>query len=176
MVTASIQLMCRWVPAIVFAVSALSKVRGRAAFAGFVTSLRPFGFVSARRTVWLAGAIAFAEGTVAAALAVLPWAGCLLAAALAAVFAAGLTSRIRRGIRAECACFGASSQPIGYGHVVRSACLVLLALAGLPGVWGPVASPDPAAGLLALACGSLVAVLVIRLDDLLDLFFGDLRN
>ncbi|MEV6826034.1 MauE/DoxX family redox-associated membrane protein [Amycolatopsis sp. NPDC051102] len=176
MVTASIQLMCRWVPAIVFAVSALSKVRGRAAFAGFVASLRPFGFVGARRTVWLAGAIAFAEGTVAAALAVLPWAGCLLAAALAAVFAAGLTSRIRRGIRAECACFGASAQPIGYGHVVRSACLVLFALAGLPGWWGPVGSPDPAAGLLALACGSLVAVLVIRLDDLLDLFFGDIRN
>ncbi|WP_370965636.1 MauE/DoxX family redox-associated membrane protein [Amycolatopsis sp. cg9] len=176
MVTASIQLACRWVPAVVFAVSALSKVRGPAAFTAFAASLRPFGFVGARRTVWLAGAIAFAEGTTAAALAVRPWLGCLLAAALASVFAMGLTSRIRRGIRAECGCFGGSSQPIGYGHVVRSACLVLLALAGLPGVWGPVVPPEPAAGLLALAGGSLVAVLVIRLDDLLDLFFGELRN
>ena len=43
-------------------------------------------------------------------------------------------------------------------------------------MWGPVVSPDPVAGLLALVCGSLVAVLVIRFDDLLDLFFGDLRN
>ena len=93
------------------------------------------------------------------------------AAALTAMLAAGVAATIRSGARARCACFGArAGRPLGRAHLARNAGLLAVLVTGL--VAGPLAhgQPVPAAAALAAATGSLAALVIIRWEDLADLF------
>jgi hypothetical protein len=170
----------------VFGASAAAKLRGRRAYRSFVAGLRESGLVRREVLPPVAAALACSEALTAAGLAaaavvagaepghaVIPCAetALALAAALTAVLAAGVGVAIRRGTQARCACFGARpGRPLGRPHLVRN--LVLLAafgagLAAVPLAGGPGA---PAAAALAAAAGSLAALLIIRWEDLADLF------
>ena len=159
---------------VVFAVAAAGKLRGRRAFGEFLESLQPLAVVPARWRRAAAIATVGAEVVVVALLA-LPGAGAAggfaLAAVLLAAFAVAIRAAVRRGVRAPCRCFGASSTPLDRPHVARNACLGVAAAAGavLAHATAP-AAPHPGGVVLALASGGVLALLVTRLDDLVELF------
>jgi hypothetical protein len=150
---------------VVFAVSAGSKLRDRRHFGAFADSLRPI--VAARLAGATAAAVAVTEAACAALLLIPAGAGYgfLLAAVVLAAFtaAAGWVTITRRQV--PCRCFGIQARPIGPRHVARNSVLFLLALCGLG------AGPVPAAGaVVAATAGVIGALLLIRLDDLADLW------
>jgi hypothetical protein len=170
----------------VFGASAIAKLRGRRAYRAFVAGLRESGLVPGAGLPAVAAALAGSEAVIAVGLAataatagVAPGHGVnayaesalAAAAALTAVLAAGVGMAIHRGIQARCACFGARpGRPLGRPHLVRN--LILLAalgtgLAAVPLAGGP---GRPAAAALSAAAGSLAALLIIRWEDLADLF------
>jgi hypothetical protein len=81
--------------------------------------------------------------------------------------AAAIGLLLRRGEPAPCHCFGVQDAPLGPAHLVRN--LVLLAFA-VVGTLSPAGTYDAGAVALAVASGALVAVLAVRLDDLVALF------
>lgn len=164
---------CRCAVALVFAVSAGSKVRNRAAFAAFESSVRGLRLLprSATRPITVA--------TCAAELAVVPLvavpatadAGLLLAAALLAAFSAVISTVLaRRGTAVACRCFGSSGQPLGAHHIIRNAVLAAVAVGGvlaLPERSGPI---HPGGFAVALLAGAVLALLAVTLDDAISLF------
>lgn len=93
-----------------------------------------------------------------------------IAIVLLMVFGVGIAAAMLRGLRTTCRCFGSSSAPLGRRHLVRNALLVAVAATGLAFGSDRVGSADPA-GLAVAGAGALVlAALVVRLDDLIDLF------
>jgi hypothetical protein len=95
--------------------------------------------------------------------------GYATAVALLLVFAAGIVRAVRAGRRVTCRCFGATGGDLTTAHAARNVALALLALAGLAAnVAG--GSVDAAAAVVAAGVGLLVALVAIRLDDLLYLF------
>jgi hypothetical protein len=170
----------------VFGASAAAKLRGQRAYRAFAAGLRETGLVPGAARPAVAAALAGSEavtavGLVAAAAVaaaepgdvVIPYAetALALAAALTAVLAAGVGVAIRRGTQARCACFGARpGRPLGRPHLVRNLILLAAFVTGLtvvPLAGGP---GGPAATALAAAAGSLAALLLIRWEDLADLF------
>src|SRR5690349_17302858 len=94
----------RWAVGLVFAASLVGKVRGRAAFAGFLDGVRALTGVGGRRAAAVAGAVVAAELAVVALLARPPagrW-GFALAAVLLSVF----TWRLAVTGTVACGCFG----------------------------------------------------------------------
>jgi methylamine utilization protein MauE len=89
------------------------------------------------------------------------------AAVLLAVFTVAIGLLLRRGDRRPCHCFGVTDIPLGPAHLVRNLVLLALAVTGfsVPGSEFAVAG-------VALACvaGVVVAVLMVRFDDLVTLF------
>ncbi|WP_410666386.1 MauE/DoxX family redox-associated membrane protein [Amycolatopsis sp. lyj-84] len=167
---------------LVLLVSAVSKVRGKAAYAEFVASVPAFG-IPARWTRPFAGVTLAAEFVIAASL--LPaaalsatgagrWlaiAGLVLAAGLFGVLTVAVWRAVARRTGAVCRCFGPARTVLAPRHVVRNALLLLVALAGaaaMPGADGA----DPAAVALAAAVGAVGAVAVVRFEDLAELFAG----
>ena len=162
---------------LVFAVSTVGKL---AAWRGFVASLRPLGLLPGRLVPATAVAVATAELTVLLGLSVavagmfdlvpagpvVRLGGPVVAAALLGVLTGGIALAVRRGTSAPCACFGASTRPLGGRHLVRNAILLLVAAGALVTPAGPAV---PAGALLGAAAGALAAVLLIRLDDLVEL-------
>lgn len=101
-----------------------------------------------------------------ASLLLLPWtaaAGAALASALLAVLTAGVVTILRRGLKVTCACFGAATATIAPIHAVRNGALLILAVGT---AWlGPLVPDDPAAAVMAVGAGSVLALVVTRLDD-----------
>lgn len=163
---------------VVFAVSVWSKARSPAAHRLFVDSLRPLRFLPAKSLALVAVLATGAEALVATAL------GCSLVTVLAGfpmwfpalaaagilvlVLTIGVVLAIREGTGARCACFGAAERPLGRRHVLRNILLFVIAVAGL--VTGDSAAPAPAWAALGCAAGVVVALILIRLDELADLF------
>lgn len=163
--------------AVVFLVSAVGKVRSRGAATAFAASLRDMRLMPDRVTGVVAGAVITVEFALVALMAV-GWlvAGFAVAAGLLSGMTAAIVAVVRRGLRASCNCFGVASAPLGYRHVVRNALPLSAALAGLAVL---VVKPDaadlpihPAAIALCAAAGTLAALLIVRWDDLADLFLG----
>ena len=164
--------------AVVFLVSAISKIRSRTSWAAFLEStaaLLPAGAAPVRPAAWTVVTLEFA------AAALLPWTpafGLGLGAALLAAFAVATAKAVRRGHRAPCRCFGASSRPLDAGHVVRNGLLATLAAAGTAGALaGPadtggdlIATLHPAGIAVAAVAATMLATLVIFGDDITDLF------
>ena len=170
------------VPAVVFLVSATGKLRDPD---GLRDSLEPLSILTRRWIRPVAIALTTAEIVAAAAVC---WgvvaavagrslaqpvgvAGLVLSALLLVVLTAGIAIEVRRGTTAGCACFGVVSHRLGTRHLVRNALLVVCVVAGLaayPMVRTQTVRPGEA--LVALAGGLVVALILIRLDDLVDLF------
>jgi hypothetical protein len=165
---------CRSLIALVFVVSAVSKLRSRRAYAEFVSatgrlSPRPVAAATARR---LAAATVVAElATVVLVLvpATVP-AGFGAAAALLLAFTGTILLALRRGVRAPCRCFGSSEQPLGSAQVVRNAVLLAVAALGLAGGVSAAPSPELAGALVAVVAGGVAATMVVVADDIASLF------
>jgi hypothetical protein len=162
----------------VLAVSVASKVRGRAAFRGFV------GAVAGLRVVPSGWAVPVAVASVAFEVLVLllvlwpagPAAGLAAAGTLFGGFAVALAVAVHRGARVGCHCFGATETPVARLHVARAGSLALLSLGASAGA---LAAPAPSlAGLggpqtlVALTVAGVAVVALVRLDDLAWLFRG----
>ena len=165
---------CRSLVALVFLISAVSKLRDRRSYAGFVAATQRLGprRVVARHGRPLAAAIVAAELAVPALL-LLPAtapAGFGLAVVLLTGFTVAVLTALRRGERAPCHCFGATSEPVGRGQVVRNVLLGIVALLGM--AVGPIAgaAPDLAGAMAAVVTGGVIAVLVAAAEDIADLF------
>jgi hypothetical protein len=165
---------CRSLVALVFLVSAAGKVQGRTSLAAFAASVRAFGLLP---SAWAGVA---AGGVIACELAVVPLVavprtavfGSALATALLAAFTTAVALVLRRGRAVACRCFGHASAPVGRRHLVRNGLLMVLAL-------GAVHSPGPAhppGVLLAVLGGTAGALVLIRLEDLIDLFATPARS
>lgn len=166
---------------LVLLVSSVSKLRGRADYAEFVASVPAFG-IPARWTRVFAAVTVTAEVVIAALL--LPGAvvmvlgtgrwlagGLVLAVGLFGVLTAAVWRAVTRGSGAVCRCFGTARTPLARRHVVRNALLLLVATAGVLSIMDSTpAAIAPAA--VAAAAGALGAVLVVRFDDLAELFAG----
>jgi hypothetical protein len=161
---------CGSLLAVVFAVAAAGKVRP-AAFRAFAESLADLRLVPRRWRVPSAAAVVVAEAGVAMLIAVPVTArfGLTAAMALAAVFTIGISIALLRDDVAPCLCFGARSRrPIGRAQQARCAVLTGTGAVGFAAV-GPGAV-HPAGVAVAVAVGAVAAVLLIRLDDLVELF------
>jgi hypothetical protein len=169
---------------VVFGASANSKVRSRAAHGEFVDSLRDWRVVPARLVAPVAVAVTGAEiaivaggiSTLAASVIVSSWRTFALltlavAAPLLAALTVGIMMAMRRGADAQCACFGATARPLSGVHVVRDLVLLAATAGGLVlAATGPDRLARPAGALLALVAGTVCGLVVVRLDDMIELF------
>lgn len=170
---------------IVFAVAASSKVASAAARRRFSASLRAAGLVAAR----LAGPVAIAIGVAEAGITLgLGWAvvttvvplpggsaiglaTLAVAASVLAVLSLGVALVLRRGTNAHCACFGAAERPLRALHLVRNGVLLLGAASAL--VLRVLTRGNEVAAIgavLGMTSGAIAGAVLIRLDDVVDLF------
>lgn len=155
---------------VVFAVSAVGKLRDPRAFRRATVALvplaRPVGGVVA------VGVIA-AESAVVVLLAVpaTARAGLVAGLGLLGVFTVAIGAALRRGATEPCRCFGASATPLGARHLVRNAILLLAAASGLAA--GALPGDAQPWGLVFVGAAAVVlAVLVVQFDVLAELFAG----
>ncbi len=163
---------CRCALLLVFAVSSVGKVRGRAAFAVFRSATVALVPAAEGSATLLAAAVACAEIAVVVTLAVPVTAtlGLLGAAVLLAAFTVAIAAALRRGDTAPCRCFGVSSTPLGARHLVRNAVLCALACAALALPRQELGTAEPAVLAMAAVAGVVVAGLVASFDAVADLF------
>ncbi|MHA3703105.1 MauE/DoxX family redox-associated membrane protein [Jatrophihabitans sp. YIM 134969] len=161
----------------VLAVSSWSKLHSREVRRRFVSSVRGWRVAPDRYAGRVAAAVTGLELVTTVLLLTsvfLPVAGfrlavSVLAALLLLGLTAGLVLLLRRGVVTGCACFGASTAPVGARHVVRN--LALLAVAVLTTVTAPATTaPAVAPAVLAAGLALVGALLVIRFDDVVALF------
>ncbi|WP_326690768.1 MULTISPECIES: MauE/DoxX family redox-associated membrane protein [unclassified Streptomyces] len=167
-------LACRLLTGGVFAVSAVSKLRSRAAFREFERAARELG-APAGSPRPAALAVVAAEVLVPLGLLAPPGglSGFILAAGLLAVLSAALVRALRRNVATACACFGSSSAPIGPRHLVRNGALLAVAALGAGlSVAGP-ALPTHPGGLALAAFAALIGVLLVVGTDELAALFAD---
>lgn len=162
----------------VLAVSLISKLHKRTTFAAFAEALVELELTPRS---WARPVAAMSIASEAIALIALWWPagplpGLTLTTALFAVFTVALTVAVRRGSRAGCHCFGASSSPVNRWHVLRAG--LLCAAAGVALGGAAAGAADPLVGLQApqaLAAAVVAAVGVaalVWLDELVWLFRG----
>lgn len=118
-----------------------------------------------------AGAAAVLTVTASSQAALLSTASLTVAGLLAGALTVGVTVVIRRGVQARCACFGSpSTRPPGKAHAIRNACLVAAPAVGLVATQFTSSEPRPTEAALAVAAGTVGGLLLIRLDELVELF------
>jgi hypothetical protein len=170
---------CHCAVMLVFGVSALGKLRGRQAFDEFARSARTMlsavvpGWSVRRAGLRRVARVVVVTEVAVPVLVVVPSLnrlGHAVSMMLLAVFSYGIVATVRAGIRTSCRCFGTRSAPIGPPHLVRNALLFGTATIGL--VFGPVRLVHLAPGGLALAvaAAAVLAILVVRFDDVVGLF------
>ena len=160
-----VRLGCACLIGLVFAVSAIAKLRD---FDGFVRSVPALAPAPRRLVRPLATATTTLESLVPVLL-VAPFAapyGFGLAVVLLAAFTVAIAVAVRRGRPATCRCFGPSSVPIGPRHLVRNGVLFTVAVLG---VLSPGGLPPAGGILLAVFAGLVGAILIISVDDIADL-------
>jgi hypothetical protein len=170
---------------LVFAGSASTKLRSRASYEAYRSDLartklaRPPALravaailVVGEALTAIGAATAFALVVAGPALAVDVAVGVLgTAIALTSILAGGIVMILHRGTSAPCACFGSSSQrPLGIPHLARN--LVLLSLLAAAALCLAYSHGRPSAGAAALTVftGLIVGLLLIRFDDIVELF------
>ncbi|MBO3737440.1 MauE/DoxX family redox-associated membrane protein [Actinoplanes flavus] len=158
----------------VLAISLISKLRSRAGFTAFAGAVVDFGLAPRHRARPVAAAAVAAEMIVVAALFRPSGAtvGLALAAALFAVFTVALATAVRRGSRAGCHCFGASSAPVSRRHVLRAALLCAVATGALAGPADPLTGLTGPQALAAAAVAAIGVAALAWLDEIVWLFRG----
>ncbi|HZR55085.1 MAG TPA: MauE/DoxX family redox-associated membrane protein [Streptosporangiaceae bacterium] len=174
--------------ACVYGTSSGTKLANRTNYAAFRDGLAETSLVPRRLLPATAAVLAGGEAIVAAGLLLalalvagglagsVPVAAAALACGtvLAGVLAAGVIAVVRSGTKASCACFGAKAgRELSGAHVGRNVALLALLIAGLIANafrHGTPAAPAAAATVVAIVAGAVVALLLIRFDDLVDLF------
>jgi hypothetical protein len=168
-------LTCGAILAFVFGPSALAKIR---TFDDFAASVRQLRILPALPVRPLAAGVVAAEALVPVLLLIpvtVPVGFCL-AAVLLTAFGVATVISMRRGTSMPCPCFGATTTaPLGSRHLVRNALLLAACAVGLAGTVADSSEMAPAGTIVSLAGAGLAALLVIRLDDLIDLFAGPAR-
>jgi Methylamine utilisation protein MauE len=167
----AVLLFSRCLLGLVFLVSSLSKVR---APVPFVESVRDLRLIPIRQVKAVA-VLTIAVEAATVVLLVVPSGtanatGFAMAAVALGAFTAAIVVTVRRGTVAGCRCFGGSAAPFGWHHVVRNGLLLAAAAAGAYASAAGSAPPSLPAGLLAVPAGVVCAALVVRLDDLVDVF------
>jgi hypothetical protein len=150
----------------VFLVSAVSKLRGYREFRKSLPALAPVRPGLLRP---LAVVVVVSEATVPILL-LIPSAmsyGFWLSCGLLCAFSAAIAAALRRGRRVPCRCFGASSTPLGAGHLVRNTIILITAVMG---VVAPSVHPPAAGVAVAIGTGLVGAILIIAFDDIVYLF------
>lgn len=135
--------------ALAFALASVSKLRDLTATAeGF----ERLGLPSPRL---FAAVLPLTELGIVALLLIVPAGGAIAALVTLAFFTTFLVGRLRAGVRAPCACFGAArALPLSWVDVVRNALLAGLAIAALPAERpGGVSITDAVVVLVATAVG-----------------------
>lgn len=162
-------LTCRLALALVFALSAGSKVRSPMAFAAFRRSAGQLAAIPDRLATPSAAAVIVAEVVTAAMVLVpsLALAGEALAMCLLLVFTAILARAVARGVYATCHCFGSGSAPVSHAQLVRNGVLVALDAVAL--VCGPGSASSAGAFAVCVLCALAVAGTAALWDDLTDL-------
>ncbi|MEV4759313.1 MauE/DoxX family redox-associated membrane protein [Micromonospora sp. NPDC049559] len=165
---------------VVFLASGLSKLGGRRRFREFASSVADLRLLPERLVTPVAAAVAVGELAVPALLvaasarslpvAALTLAALALAGVLLSAFTVAIVVVLHRGTPASCRCFGGgTAAPFGWHHVARNAALALVA--GL-GVHAALRSPilDPQVVLLGAPPALVAALVIVRLDDIAELF------
>jgi len=167
----------------VFTASAASKVRSGAAYRAFADSLRPL--LPVRLMGPAAAAVTAAETVIVLGLTwslvavTAGWAGARAGAGLVLVLAgllmtaltSGVVLAVARRTQVRCACFGVAERPLGPRHIVRNSILLAGSLAALLSLaFGQAQPPSVGGAAVAVAAGLVGALVLIRLDDLIDLF------
>lgn len=162
----------------VLAISVISKVYAPAGFHAFAAAIVGLQVTSKRWSRPVAVASIAAETVT---LACLVWPGGATAGLVAAVvlfgaFTGVLARAVRQGSTVGCNCFGPTSTPVAWRHVLRSA---FLSIASLLALLGAIALPtvsfsslEPPQLLLAISAAGIVVVALIWLDDLTWLLRG----
>jgi hypothetical protein len=169
-ITGYLLLCARVMTATVFSVSVLSKVRSRSEFASFIDWFAKLKVVSPSLTRTGAVLLITLEVAIAALLAVPATAAFGLATAAAVLVGFGMSMALiaRRGPSVPCRCFGSSTRPMGATQIARN--LALAAIAAAAAALGASCVTHPADTVLAVLSGAAAAALIIRLDDILELF------
>jgi Methylamine utilisation protein MauE len=161
------ELACRLLIGIVFAASAVSKLRSRSEYRAFAQWLSGLPLPGPFRGAAAAATVAATETAIVVLLipTVTAAIGLGLSAVTLAAFATGTFVTVRTGTATPCRCFGASDSPMSSWHVARDALLALVA-AGAALANSPAHSAGGVA--LSLAIAVTVAVPVVLFDDLLS--------
>jgi hypothetical protein len=168
---AYLEVVCRCVIGLTFAVSAGSKVAGSRAFGEFVDMLRATRLISDALLRPVAVVIVLAETAVAVALAIGAPIGFLIAGLLLAIFIGGVAVLVRGETAVRCRCFGPARSRLGYPDLVRNGVLLVIAGTGLLAWLLDGHAPAASAGrALAVVTGVIAAGLLIRLNDLVEVF------
>jgi hypothetical protein len=168
-------LTCRALIGLVFAVSAVSKIRNATTYREFASWLASLPVPLVRNRA-LPPILAGAEAAIVVLVAVpaTAVAGLVLAVLALAALTAGTAVAVSRGARVSCHCFGPSRTALAARHVLRNGFLLVVAVIGTLGV-GAVAA-HPAGIVLSLAAAVAAATFVVFLDDLAALVDGDLAT
>lgn len=167
---AYVEVFSRSLIGVVFLLSAWSKRPLGGRFEEFVGSLAGMRVVGRRSVRPVAAVVVAGEAAAPVLLLVLPLPGFVVAGLLLLGFCAAIVTVLRRGTPAACRCFGgAKPAQFRWHHVARNAVLIAVAGAGAAAVTADPSLPWPVVA-VAGAAGLVVAVLVTRIDDLIDLF------
>jgi hypothetical protein len=166
----AVNLGCRLMLAIVFALAAVGKARGRKPFEDFIQTLKNFGLPRALAGAPLAATLILAEAASALLLLVGMGAGYVLALLLLVGFTLGIAWVTFQGKKVACRCFGASNAPVSAAHLVRNG--LLLTITVVAALSHQAAPGGLGMSVIAGTVGALAGIFVTRWDDLVFLFRG----
>ncbi|GAA2355668.1 hypothetical protein Cme02nite_48400 [Catellatospora methionotrophica] len=156
---------------VVFLAAAAGKLRSRERRREFADSVYAVGLLARWAVTPIAVTVPAVELAVPVLLAWPPTVllGYVLAGLLLAVFCVAIAAVLRHRRTVVCRCFGAAGSPLGRRHLARNGLLLALTAVGVA-VTGSGGAVAPAGVLLAVAAAGVAALLLIRFDDLADLF------
>ncbi|MEV4481413.1 MauE/DoxX family redox-associated membrane protein [Micromonospora coxensis] len=158
---------CRLAVGVLFAISAIGKLRSRHAFGAFESEVRGMKVLPARWVRPAALAVCLLEAAVVASMAASATApaGMAVAGVLLTTFSVAITSARRNGTDARCHCFGFRSGRFGRRHVLRNLALTAMCAAG---VVAALTTPDGRLGVAGQASATAVAGVIVVATVFLD--------
>jgi len=170
MTWAALGLTCRFTIVIVFAASAFSKTRSRAALRAFMASTEAMTALGPRPAEVVASAVLGCEVAVVALVAIPSQlsarTGFILALLLLVAFEAAIAATIRRGVAVSCRCFGNSDSAVGRKEAGRNLLLIGLAAGGLLTAAHAVPNVPAVDWTIAVCVAVAIAAVLVNFDDL----------